>query len=1006
MGEVVASTPLSKRRAVALSLVAAGLAIAGTISYVVITNGTDLVGLEWASGASAALAVVGVHVDSFRADLLGELFIVVPSLTGALALGCWLGSEVYWTTKGRRVSTAALWAALGAGLACVIQDGLLLGAVGRIGSTSHWIYRAAEAASFAKFSLFVATAPFAIAAILTTWSRTAMSERVRRRWEVAARRTRERAEAPSGSWSLEDLAVGPPPVEAGGDDVMGSTSWWSARVKDGSRAHWQEAAVVPDGSLHGEVGVCVSGGGIRSATVALGALQSLQLADPVITPSDAPTELGRVTYLSSVSGGGFTAGAYQVALHAGNTTPEDVMKPGSPEEDHVRRHSSYLADSPREWAIALGVLLRCVVVGVAMFIWSAIVLGIGFNWLYDDIPIIGTSIHSLEPLFSAPNGSHAPPWPVVPWGVTLAILVAVAVVAVAYVLGAVRSAKRGAFQRVLHAGTFILALFVAVGIVAPATIWLSSWLSYHVGITKGTFVAVGGVATTVSYIGALAATLWRRRAKLASTANFSRIFARDGGQVLPTSMVQRLLLWLSMLFLIFIGLMIAGWVGTSHIGDNPISGLPVVLFVVVGASIDDSLVSAYPFFRRRLATAFAVKREPSGGIPVAGSLEDVATPLPEWASRIDNFPEARFVTTANISSQRRTPPGRSAVPYVMTANNVGGPQIGWVRTDFLRELSSPVITREFEVQSAVAISGSAFASSMGSATRFFQTYLALTNVRLGAWLPNPGFVAYKLAHLADWTVPGLPGRRRLQYWFCEIFNLHSATGRMLLCTDGGHYDNLGLVDLLRLGCTQIYCFDASGGGFPFSDTLAGALQIAREELGVTVALCDDPPVELVPGAASPPPFDSNGPLGPWNQRISQGCVITGTITYPSGKTGALVYAQAALTSGLPFEILEYAQNDVGFPRDKTSDQFFDVGQFDAYQGLGRYLGDQAVAAATRTFAVPEPAQRKKKVKRASMATSMGREGPSEAELVLGSELVDRAKGHSHPSGDGSGAPTS
>jgi hypothetical protein len=32
----------------------------------------------------------------------------------------------------------------------------------------------------------------------------------------------------------------------------------------------------------------------------------------------------------------------------------------------------------------------------------------------------------------------------------------------------------------------------------------------------------------------------------------------------------------------------------------------------------------------------------------------------------------------------------------------------------------------------------------------------------------------------------------------------------LYVTDGGHWENLGLVELLRRGCTKIYCFDAAG----------------------------------------------------------------------------------------------------------------------------------------------------------------------------------------------------
>jgi hypothetical protein len=169
---------------------------------------------------------------------------------------------------------------------------------------------------------------------------------------------------------------------------------------------------------------------------------------------------------------------------------------------------------------------------------------------------------------------------------------------------------------------------------------------------------------------------------------------------------------------------------------------------------------------------------------------------------------------------------------------------------------------------------------------------------------------------------------------------------MLLCTDGGHYDNLGLIELLRLRCTTIYCFDASGGGAPLADTLAGALAVAREELGVDITLTNQ--FTLVPGGANPPPFPANSPLAALSGRISSSAVIVGDINYPGEgtSTGKLIFAQAALTTGLPYQVLEYSQNDAGFPRDSTADQWFNSQQFDAYQQLGRYLGEQAVKAAT------------------------------------------------------------
>jgi len=141
------------------------------------------------------------------------------------------------------------------------------------------------------------------------------------------------------------------------------------------------------------------------------------------------------------------------------------------------------------------------------------------------------------------------------------------------------------------------------------------------------------------------------------------------------------------------------------------------------------------------------------------------------------------------------------VSFTFGGDYIGGPQAGWVRTDFLEELASARIRQDLTVEAAIAISGAAFASAMGSKSSFYEVFLALSNARLGAWLPRPVgyFVALKLQHLDDWTIPGLPATRRLSYFAREIFGIHPGTGRMLLCTDGGHYDNLGLWNAVVIG---------------------------------------------------------------------------------------------------------------------------------------------------------------------------------------------------------------
>ncbi|MFD3809001.1 hypothetical protein ACFWTC_36865 [Streptomyces sp. NPDC058619] len=63
---------------------------------------------------------------------------------------------------------------------------------------------------------------------------------------------------------------------------------------------------------------------------------------------------------------------------------------------------------------------------------------------------------------------------------------------------------------------------------------------------------------------------------------------------------------------------------------------------------------------------------------------------------------------------------------------------------------------------------------------------------------------------------------------------YSDTSPILLCTDGGHFDNLGLVVLLRLRCRTIHVIHTSGDKPPLATTLAQTVTLAYEELGVRI----------------------------------------------------------------------------------------------------------------------------------------------------------------------------
>ena len=266
----------------------------------------------------------------------------------------------------------------------------------------------------------------------------------------------------------------------------------------------------------------------------------------------------------------------------------------------------------------------------------------------------------------------------------------------------------------------------------------------------------------------------------------------------------------------------------------------------------------------------------------------------------------------------------------------------------LERVVSPRLHRDLTVQAAVAISGAAIAASAGGqGSSWTETVLAVSGARLGAWLPNPRFVLREYGGHRDLRHPGLPRIRRMSYLLRELFGGHSADLPLLQVTDGGFYDNLGLVELLRRGCTRIVCIDASGDSPPTASTFAGALRVAYAELGVTITPGDAAWDGLPPGSGAPLGMASS--LEALNKRMSATGVVTCTITYPpcsphAGKPGVLVLAKAALWPELPYELLSYAQDAGVFPHDSTNDQFFDGDHYAAYTQLGRALGNAAATA--------------------------------------------------------------
>ncbi len=961
------------RWGVACLVASLGLVGAGILAFALGAPTHYLVPLQWAGSAKNAGDVVGHRAGAFRTGIYWD-FPLIAGYTGGLLLACYLGRRVFWTAGLLRWALVGYWAAGLAALSNLIQDGLLIGALRSSPLHGTWIFRVTAASSFLKFASLFVLVPIGVIALATAFGRLVTHRRFVRRWAEAQNKcTQEDGDS-------SPVIIPPPLLESARtqsrrmqrDGATAKTAsenwgvrrkldldasirrqWWGEDNRSSAPVHFTQDSQAPTGPA-GNTAICLSGGGIRSASVALGALQSMR---------SALGDFSGIDRIVSVSGGGYTNGGLQLALTGrdgkaagpGGAKADDVFSPGSVEEDHLRRHSSYLSDGLGQWLVAFGVLFRNLLASLLVLGLTVAAVGLAIGFFYRHVPIVAGGLQTIHTRMLAGAGTHAPGFPSVPWGVTLGVAALFGLVLLLYVAELVwwsLSGSRPAAMARVTAGTAIGALLLAVvGVGVPAVVWASSWVTWHLGISSKPVVAASSVATALSYIAVLAAL--GRKKQVVMTDVKSGEKAVSG--VLPNSMVQRIVIWIALLALLLVALMIAGWVATSGLDDSWWSFLVVGPLVFVIVFLDQTSMSLHPFYRRRLASAFAVRRETvdvsANGQPdqnrVAVAVPysyDEPTDLSTYGVRRPGWPRPTFAASANLTGQARTPPGRRSVSYALGADYVGGPQVGWVRTDFLQELVSPVIGKDLTVEAAIAISGAAIASAMGAQTRDYEVFLALTNVRLGAWLPNPRFMALKSANLKNWTVPGLPRIRGLTYFAREIFGLHSDHSRLLLCTDGGHFDNLGLIETLRHRYDLIYCFDASGATEPMADTLAGALMLAREELGVEIEF--EKYSDLVPGSGTT--LDPAGPFSALNSRLSKSAVICGKILYPAigneeKKEGLLIFAQADLTGDLPYDLLEFTQDDPGFPNDGTADQWFDCNRFDAYKRLGSYLGERAVS---------------------------------------------------------------
>jgi predicted acylesterase/phospholipase RssA len=252
---------------------------------------------------------------------------------------------------------------------------------------------------------------------------------------------------------------------------------------------------------------------------------------------------------------------------------------------------------------------------------------------------------------------------------------------------------------------------------------------------------------------------------------------------------------------------------------------------------------------------------------------------------------------------------------------------------------------------AVAISGAAASPNMGSYSAPALAFLmTLFDVRLGWWVGNP---VCKVSRGKEWlrrrriidssswlrSLLGSAEDDRKNGWrrgspiigfFSLLRELLGATNddnKYVYLSDGGHFENLAVYELVRRGCRLIVACDAScDGGYGFGD-LHNAIERCRTDFGVEIEVDTS---ELKP--------DEDG--------LSQSHFAVGKIHYVPGSEqdeGILIYLKPALLADDPADVLGCKVTNSHFPHDTTANQWFDEAHFENYRALGEAAGCAACA---------------------------------------------------------------
>lgn len=686
-------------------------------------------------------------------------------------------------------------------------------------------------------------------------------------------------------------------------------------------------------------GICLAGGGVRAAMFSLGVLQVLQEEKQLIFGKEC------ADYLAVVSGGSYIGASYILGGCARRDNPSaysggDPLAMDSPEEKHILRNGEYLVKNPIRYALffLLNLLATLSLFGLLGFIIASLayfqrrlIASSGDNSWIPDMYVWIRNLNIAWPILIFMLSYWIMVWFYSKGGPRAWLALPCLVVAAISIYPSLEYAEEHLEWDSTKLFWSIIAILLGIMIFAALIVWkLKNRL-------------VGKRAVLVNWLG-----LWTPRILVVALIVWISIWAYRNITIRLHSLLYSGFTSLDLSSLDFLSL--------EPLWNNRVETLfSIAIFV----SILSILFGGFPSslhreYRRRLKSCYAVTRGTTDThVLVTDPLLSTLGPEPEDS----DFPRLLICATANVRFRQADGKRTTFAPFILSHDRCGISELPnrsfetqklelvEVRTGPGSRQREPILS----LFTAIACTGAAVSPSMGYKTvpsgRIFITAL---NIRLGQWLPNPfNKRARELVDCRTTLRPLMASSRIIgddnEELFTEMLGFY---GPRMYISDGGHYDNLGLLALLRARCSLIVCVDSSPEPDGYANELRRIKALACEKMNIRI--------DINPNVFAPV---DNSHLYNATHSIAtihyddEDC-ISGTDSSSNEKStqGKLIVLKLGLTSESDKDLRKRRCTDTGFrvgggrfPHHKTFvDLSFRQDRAVAYRDVGREVATRAL----------------------------------------------------------------